>query len=934
MPNPTADFPNAVHEAVDTEDFGDIVLGGTDPTHTELHGKIEQEIVAVQQKVGTGGSTPSSGQVLVSNSNGASAWRALTSSDVGLSNVNNTADANKPVSSAQAAAIALVQADIDVHEARTDNPHSVTKSQVNLSNVDNTSDLNKPISTATQSALNTKVQLGGDLAGSITAPLVRSRTAVTAGGPDSEADFITSDYDSDDEALQAAIDSIPSGEVYALPYRYMIENRLVVKNYLAFRGGGIGATILAGTTALGNHAVISTAGTIDNPKVGISLREFEIDGSEMDHTGYSSGRKGTVLNYMEDLLIDRIYIHDTPATGMGIDFLVDGIIVNNIVNDCGTAGQGISSGSNGYGLGIGAWGKEPTIIANNVARGNANAAYVIENILGTGTVQSKNFIFEINQAYENKYGVYVGGGGGGIISGNIIEGNTAEGLHFGQDNNFQSDTFLIENNHIRNNGLAGMRLDRQECKNFQIKGNNISGNGGYGIISKGEYTSLIGNHIYNNQLTGFYMELTAGTTHKHLTFIGNHVFNNGLANTSGENDGIRIGGGSVGIEDVIIQGNQIYDDQAVPTQRYGVILTGTLTDVDIINNHFKNNKTAAIYQPELASRIHGNTGVANNALALNEGGTGATTAAAARTNLELEKGVANGVATLDSGGKVPSSQLPLLALTDTSVVASQAAQLALTAEEGDVAIRTDLNKSYIHNGGTAGTMADWSELLTPTDSVLSVNGYTGAVTLAKSDIGLGNVENAALSTWAGSSNITTLGTISTGTWSATAIAVAKGGTGATDTSTARANLGLAIGSNVQAYDADLDTWAAKTAPSSTVVGTTDTQTLTNKRLTKRTGTTASSATPTINTDNVDYYSITALAAAITSFTSNLSGTPTEGQTLWIAITDDGTARAITWGASFESSTVLLPTTTVVSTRLDAGFIWNSVTSKWRCVAVA
>jgi hypothetical protein len=119
-----------------------------------------------------------------------------------------------------------------------------------------------------------------------------------------------------------------------------------------------------------------------------------------------------------------------------------------------------------------------------------------------------------------------------------------------------------------------------------------------------------------------------------------------------------------------------------------------------------------------------------------------------------------------------------------------------------------------------------------------------------------------------------------------------------------------------------------------VLGTTATQTVTNKRITKRTGTTTSSATPTINTDNVDFYSITAQAAAITSMTTNLSGTPTEAQTLWLAITDNGTARAITWGTSFEASTVALPTTTVISTRLDIGFVWNTVTSKWRCVAVA
>lgn len=121
----------------------------------------------------------------------------------------------------------------------------------------------------------------------------------------------------------------------------------------------------------------------------------------------------------------------------------------------------------------------------------------------------------------------------------------------------------------------------------------------------------------------------------------------------------------------------------------------------------------------------------------------------------------------------------------------------------------------------------------------------------------------------------------------------------------------------------------------TLVGRASTDTLTNKRVTQRVlALSAGSATPTINTDLYDAVHITAQSAAITSFTTNLTGTPNDGDKLKISITDNGTARAITWGASFEASTVALPTTTVINARLDVEFVWNTETSKWRCVKVS
>lgn len=116
--------------------------------------------------------------------------------------------------------------------------------------------------------------------------------------------------------------------------------------------------------------------------------------------------------------------------------------------------------------------------------------------------------------------------------------------------------------------------------------------------------------------------------------------------------------------------------------------------------------------------------------------------------------------------------------------------------------------------------------------------------------------------------------------------------------------------------------------------TSSTETVTNKRVTKRVETVASSATPASNTDSYDVTKITGLAVAITSLTSGLTGTPVDWDLHLWSFTDNGTARAITPWASFENSTVSFPTTTVISTRIDVLCEWNSATSKWRVVATA
>jgi hypothetical protein len=177
-------------------------------------------------------------------------------------------------------------------------------------------------------------------------------------------------------------------------------------------------------------------------------------------------------------------------------------------------------------------------------------------------------------------------------------------------------------------------------------------------------------------------------------------------------------------------------------------------------------------------------------LGFSDGGTGATSQAGARTALAINNvdntsdtnkpistatqtaldaklntsslGVANGAASLDSGGKVPSTQLP--SYVDDVLEFAALANFPATGETGKIYIAVDNGKSYRWSGTIYVEIS--------TSEVNSVAGKTGVVSLVKADVGLGNVDNTSdankpISTATQTAldlKANTTGTNATGTW--------------------------------------------------------------------------------------------------------------------------------------------------------------------------
>jgi len=109
--------------------------------------------------------------------------------------------------------------------------------------------------------------------------------------------------------------------------------------------------------------------------------------------------------------------------------------------------------------------------------------------------------------------------------------------------------------------------------------------------------------------------------------------------------------------------------------------------------------------------------------------------------LDVQLAAASGVCPLDVNSLIPTIHLPPLAIVSSFEVASEAAHLALTTQEGDLVVRTDQSKTYVRKPTSTGTITDYRELLSDVTTIVG----TSIINVSETPTGTFNLSISALS---------------------------------------------------------------------------------------------------------------------------------------------------------------------------------------------
>lgn len=449
----------------------------------------------------------------------------------------------------------------------------------------------------------------------------------------SAADYVV-DGTADDVEIQAAIDFVNTaggGTVFIKRGSYNIATSVKPKSNVYLMGEGMFITKLLGSSTLTTTAIIGdTSFTVNNQLAHFCMSDLELDGTSMPRATYRIGQKGVDSHFLQQCTFKDLYIHDTPASGLGIDNL-DRVLIDHIITkNCGTSPTPLGQGSNGIGLGIGGNTNESFIVTNCITENTANSGYLAE-FLDSTTGSQAMYVFNNNISINDSTGFSLSGSPNTTVVGNQVYAPTNIGIRAIDFVTHYTTNSIIKGNIVINATSYGIYTDSNST-DFVIEGNTVKGGTVEGILSRGRKGRLDNNTVTGNGKHGIFLGGgPGGPAITDVIISNNTVYNNSIVTANA--DGIRLDGGSVSFSDVSILGNRCFDDQGTQTQRYGIILSGGTghSNVKVKDNNARNNKTGSFLKSSFTMAspstltVRDNIGVNPDCIYAQGNVTGATT---------------------------------------------------------------------------------------------------------------------------------------------------------------------------------------------------------------------------------------------------------------------------------------------------------------------
>jgi hypothetical protein len=353
----------------------------------------------------------------------------------------------------------------------------------------------------------------------------------------------------DQPALQTLVDKLGSAyatdgqprTIYCPSGLYSIRDQATVwRSGVSLIGAGPAATKFAlsnpgnpaAATPLAFFTAVQHGAGCGNNIADCTFAHFEIDGSGMILPEYDVYAKGLGLQYVLRGRFHDLYIHDTPATGFGCDFLQDSFVENLLVVRCGRLEHGEWLGGAGIGIGTGGWGatERCTISMCTTLRNGTNGIF-----------------FELqNQRWPTTRGIRV-------------IGCHSEGNRFGISD-WGADGLIVSGCTLVGNHQAG----------YDVSALGTSAVAGRGGIVTG---CVIEDNVWDG--------VAIGNTPGPYTLSGNRISRNGRYGYWQHN---LAGGPQEAAADMIIEGNEFWDNGLD-----GILVDSALTDPDIAGNRIRNN---------------------------------------------------------------------------------------------------------------------------------------------------------------------------------------------------------------------------------------------------------------------------------------------------------------------------------------------------------